>query len=199
MIDDADLSGGNVIARFDPSLGDGARYFVQSCFDHTFRREPSFRERRNTFDFEAQSRFRIIPRNEITAGAGYRWTSDRVGSVDSIRFVPANRRSDLLSAFVQDEIELVADVLYLALGVKIEDDEYSGLEVQPSGRALWRIDERQNVWAAVSRAVRTLPASRTTSRSTRSSRADRSRASSVTADSSPRKSSRTKRDTAFSP
>jgi len=41
------------------------------------------------------------------------------------------------------------------LGPKFENNDYTGLEIQPSGRLLWTPHERHSVWAAVSRAVRT--------------------------------------------
>ena len=47
------------------------------------------------------------------------------------------------------------DRLQLAFGTKLEHNDYTGVEIQPSVRALWRFAERHRVWAAVSRAVRT--------------------------------------------
>jgi iron complex outermembrane receptor protein len=43
----------------------------------------------------------------------------------------------------------------LTLGTKLEHNDYSGLEVQPSVRLAWIPRERHTLWAAVSRAVRT--------------------------------------------
>jgi iron complex outermembrane receptor protein len=62
---------------------------------------------------------------------------------------------NLYSAFLQDEIELAADSWWLTLGSKLEHNDYSGFEVQPTIRLRWKPLERQTVWAAVSRAVRT--------------------------------------------
>jgi iron complex outermembrane receptor protein len=55
---------------------------------------------------------------------------------------------------VQDEIQLVEDRLLLTLGTKLEHNDYSGFEVQPSVRLAWRPATNQTIWAAVSRAVR---------------------------------------------
>jgi iron complex outermembrane receptor protein len=43
----------------------------------------------------------------------------------------------------------------LTVGSKLEENDYSGLEYQPSARISWDVAERHVVWAAVSRAVRT--------------------------------------------
>jgi len=45
--------------------------------------------------------------------------------------------------------------LKLILGSKLEYNEYTGVEIQPSIRALWAISDKRSLWSAVSRAVRT--------------------------------------------
>ncbi len=55
----------------------------------------------------------------------------------------------------QDEIALVKDRLHLTLGTKIEHNDYTGFEFQPSGRLAWFVSQGQTVWGAISRAVRT--------------------------------------------
>jgi iron complex outermembrane receptor protein len=44
---------------------------------------------------------------------------------------------------------------YFTIGTKLEHNEYTGFEIQPSARLAWRINERHSLWTAVSRAVRT--------------------------------------------
>jgi iron complex outermembrane receptor protein len=56
---------------------------------------------------------------------------------------------------MQDEITLVPDNLRLTLGAKLEQNSFTGLEFQPSGRLLWTPHERHSVWGSVARAVRT--------------------------------------------
>jgi outer membrane receptor for ferrienterochelin and colicin len=43
----------------------------------------------------------------------------------------------------------------LTVGSKLEHNNYTGFEIQPSIRGLWTISPRQAAWAAVTRAVRT--------------------------------------------
>jgi iron complex outermembrane receptor protein len=61
----------------------------------------------------------------------------------------------LFSGFAQDEFTLVPERLRLTGGVKLEHNDYTGLEVQPSGRLLWTPSSEHSFWAAISRAVRT--------------------------------------------
>src|SRR6202035_5277251 len=42
-----------------------------------------------------------------------------------------------------------------ALGAKLDHNDYTGYEAEPSGRLQWNLDTTQLLWAAVSRAVRT--------------------------------------------
>src|ERR1700692_837334 len=49
---------------------------------------------------------------------------------------------------------MVKDV-YLTLGTKLEHNDYTGFEVEPSGRLQWNLTTNQMLWGAVSRAVRT--------------------------------------------
>jgi len=43
----------------------------------------------------------------------------------------------------------------VTLGTKIEHNDYTGFEIQPSGRVSWRLASSGLLWAAVSRALRT--------------------------------------------
>lgn len=54
---------------------------------------------------------------------------------------------------MQDEITLGAGWA-LTLGTKVEHNDYTGVEVEPSGRLQWDFSPTQMVWGAVSRAVR---------------------------------------------
>jgi iron complex outermembrane receptor protein len=62
---------------------------------------------------------------------------------------------DLFSAFIQDEFQIIPDQLAFTLGTKIEHNDFTGIEVQPSARLAFKPTEKQTLWAAVSRAVRT--------------------------------------------
>jgi iron complex outermembrane receptor protein len=70
-------------------------------------------------------------------------------------FVPGSRSYNMISGFVQDEIEIVDDKFYVTLGSKFEGNSFTGFEYQPSARGLWVLDKRHVLWGAVSRAVRT--------------------------------------------
>ena len=68
--------------------------------------------------------------------------------------IPSPRELQLFSGFIQDEITLVPDKWKFTIGTKLEHNDYSEFELQPSARLAWTPTERQTVWSAVSRAVR---------------------------------------------
>lgn len=88
-------------------------------------------------------------------GFGYRASHDHITESDVIDFDPDSRTCNLFSAFVQDRISLIPERLYLIMGSKFEHNDYSGFELQPGARLLWKPRNGRTFWLAVSRAVRT--------------------------------------------
>ncbi len=64
-------------------------------------------------------------------------------------------RLQLFSLFLQDEVAIVPQKLWLTAGSKFEHNDYTGWELQPSLRLLWKLRPKQAIWAAMSRAART--------------------------------------------
>lgn len=152
---DTDLSGMNLLGRWRRTLSETSDLALQVYYDRTFRREPTFQERRNTVDFDFQHRFRPTRSQELISGFGYRYSKGDTESVPTLIVSPRNRADSLLSAFIQDEISIVENRLRLTIGSKFEHNDYTGFEFQPSARILWAPVGWQSLWAAVSRAVRT--------------------------------------------
>ena len=91
---------------------------------------------------------------------GYRGIEDHEGATSVFTLIPAQRDDSVYSAFAQDKITLHPDDLFLTLGSKFENNDYTGFEVQPSARLSYLISDTQMTWASVSRAVH--PANRFT-------------------------------------
>jgi iron complex outermembrane recepter protein len=67
--------------------------------------------------------------------------------------LPPTSHDQLYSGFVQDQLTLIPSVRII-LGTKLEHNDFSGFEVQPSIRAAWELAPTRTLWAAISRAVR---------------------------------------------
>jgi iron complex outermembrane receptor protein len=152
---DTDVNGQNVIARWTHPLAEDAGIRVQMYWDRTLRAIPQqFTEELNTYDLDFQHHFPLGERQVLIWGGEYRLMADQVANSPVLAFLPPHRNLQLFSGFLQDEIELIRDRLKFTLGTKLEHNDFSGFEIQPSARLAWTPDERQTVWGAVSRAVR---------------------------------------------
>ncbi|HEV2454610.1 MAG TPA: TonB-dependent receptor [Verrucomicrobiae bacterium] len=148
-------TGGNVLGRWTHVISDTSQFSVQAYDDYFSQEQSGDSERQNTFDVDAQHRFELGERNDIVWGLGYRYSYFDFPGSPSIVFNPEIRNDQLFSGFVQDEITLAPDRLHFTVGTKLEHNDYTGFEVEPSARLAWTPSDRQTLWAAVSRAVRT--------------------------------------------
>ena len=151
----SDLSGGNILTRWHHTFSDRSDTTFQFYFDRYTRTGPDAREVRNTFDFDFQHHFAWGTRQDVIWGLGYRHTGDQtVGTIDET-FVPPNQDGDLFNSFVQDQITLKPDRVFLTVGTKLENSYFKGFELEPTARVAWTPSGRHTFWAAVSRASRT--------------------------------------------
>lgn len=146
--------GGNLLSRWEVQRGASTRISLQAYYDYSNIDAVIPLENRHTFDLDFQYRTMMTSFQEVIWGLGYRRSSDDIDSTDILSFAPESKSLNLYSGFLQDEIALVADSWWLTLGSKLEYNDYSGLEVQPTIRLRWKPEARQTVWAAISRAVR---------------------------------------------
>ncbi len=153
---DDEVSGGNILGRWTHSFSDESQLSLQTYYDYTSRQDDSLAVSRDTVDIELQHRISLGSRQNLVYGAGFRQTA--LDLTDSFFLnITGNDHltSQTFNAFVQDEISLLKDRLSLTLGMKLEHNDFTDFELQPSGRLLWTPDERNSVWASVARAVRT--------------------------------------------
>jgi iron complex outermembrane receptor protein len=152
--DDAEFSGGNILGRWGGAAG-GSDVRVQWFFDQTYRKESTFNETRNTGDVDFQHRLPAFGRNQILWGAGYRVSDGDSHGLPIVRFVPERRTDQLVTWFVQDDIDVATDRVRVTVGSKFEHNDYSGFEAQPTARVLWTVSTLQTVAASITNAVRT--------------------------------------------
>jgi iron complex outermembrane receptor protein len=147
---DARLAGGNLLARWTRGP-----LRVQGFFDRSDRQEIKFGELRHTLDLDLQHQLGRFGRHDLVWGAGFRRSAgDSRGSL-TVSVVPPRRVDQLFTGFAQDDISLAGDKLKIAVGAKLEHNDYSGFEIQPSARGVWKVSPRQSIWGAATRAVRT--------------------------------------------
>src|SRR6185295_12904860 len=85
----------------------------------------------DTLDLTGQKTFGWGDRQDLIWGVGCRLTATRVtATVPFVELRDGSHNLKLFSAFVQDEIRLVPDRLSLTAGIKLEHNDFTGLELQ---------------------------------------------------------------------
>ena len=153
--DNADVFAGHLMVRWNHALSANSNWALQAYYDRFDRDEEFLHEQRDTFDIDLAHHITLENGHDIVWGLGYRNTRDDFRSSSTVLVIPDSRRDQLFSAFLQDEITLVSEKLWLILGSKFEHNDYTGFEVQPSARLAWNLDPKNTLWGSVSRAVRT--------------------------------------------
>ena len=147
--------GFNFLARWTHNYSDTSSWSLQSYYDDYNREEGYIHQDYRILDIDFQHRFQPNSRHDVVWGMGYRLIRDEFDNTDQITLSPDKETTTIYSAFAQDEINLVADYLWLTIGSKLERNDYTGTEIQPSLRLLWKPQAKHSLWAGVSRAMRT--------------------------------------------
>ncbi len=153
--DDMKTKGGDIVAKWSKNFGEKSELSIQAYYDTIYRRENIFKEAHDTYDLELNHRYMFSDSHEIIWGMAYRYMKSSTEGSDTYAFVPANRDTELWSAFIQDEVQLIPNSLTFIIGTKIEHNQFTSSEVQPNLRMIWLPSKNQTVWGAISRAVRT--------------------------------------------
>lgn len=147
--------GSNVISHWNHQFSNNNLLDFKFYYDYAERSSRNFKQTYNTYDFEINHQFNSAEWNAVNWGVGYRLiTDDIIGKADLV-LNPNQRSTHLFSGFIQDQLTLIPDVLESIIAVRIEHNDYTGLEFQPTARLLWTPTKQHSVWAAFSRAVRT--------------------------------------------
>jgi iron complex outermembrane recepter protein len=148
------LLGANIVTRFQRH-NDKSDLQVQAYFDQTQQFGPPGQTGFvvHTYDVELQQTIAAGARDRIIWGGGGRVYSYGITNTASLLFEPPNRSLTLGDVFIQDTVAL-SQQLSVVVGLKMEDDPYSGWTALPDARISWGITDRAAVWAAASRAIR---------------------------------------------
>lgn len=147
----------HVLARWKRSVSDDLDISAQVYYNNLYRTEFGTAIDRDLYDASFEGRWKVNDSNELNFGVAGRISSDNVKNTYSLSLPsPDSHNVDRwLTGYIQDEITLVPDQLKLTLGSKFEKNNFTGFEIQPSARILYRANPNFAVWASVSRAVRT--------------------------------------------
>ncbi len=148
-------SGDNILGRWTHSFSKTSELTLQMYYDRVREEEFLTKTSSDTYDFDLQHRLSFGDNQDISWGFGYRYLTASAKSNSIVELTPSDHQNQLFSVFLQDEITIIKDQLRLTIGSKLEHNDFTGFEVEPSGRLAWTPVPRQTVWMAASRAVRT--------------------------------------------
>jgi iron complex outermembrane recepter protein len=147
------VSGHNLLGRWTRSLAQGGEFRLQGFLDQLEREElVIFQPDVRTVDIEFQH---ALPfgAHQFMWGGGYRRATDDVAPGFFSTFYPRSRRMEWFNLFVHHQLPLAPDV-DLTLGLKLESNPFTDVEVLPNARLAWAPTEASMVWGSASRAVR---------------------------------------------
>jgi len=147
-------SGGNVLGRWESTFSNGSEIKLQGYYDRVQFDAPALSNAIDTFDIDFQHRLHLSAMHDVMWGANYRHIRSASGNTADISFAPETINYQNVSVFAQDEIALVAELLSLTLGAKLEESHFGGTQLQPNARLLWTPDSINSVWFAASKASR---------------------------------------------
>jgi len=147
---------GNLLARWEHVLNQGSETSVQFYLDRVVRNAPDVLQRVTTADFDFQHHYANFNHQNLVWGMSFRQTADRFAAHVPLAATldPDAQHYRIWSGFLQDDIAL-ADTLHLILGSKLERNDFSGWDLQPTAQARWTPHREHTLWTSVSRAVRT--------------------------------------------
>jgi iron complex outermembrane receptor protein len=147
------ISGANLLARWQHRT-ENSDTQLQAYVDQTQREDPAGGGGfvLHTYDIELQQSLMLGARNRLVWGAGERLNSYSITNT-ALSFIPASRALSLSNLFAQDTVTIGHDIS-LTLGLKMEDDPYSGWAPQPDARLSWMTSDTGQLWASASRAIR---------------------------------------------
>jgi len=148
-----DFWGGHLQGRWKWTTAGGSAVEVQAYAARDDRTGANLKERRDTFNIQAQQAMKLGAHQLVWGGEYRLWREDYV-STGFFFFAKPRADISLGALFAQDEWALNPR-LNLTLGLKLEDNNYSGLDWMPNVRLAWTPWSDSLVWGAVSRAVRT--------------------------------------------
>jgi iron complex outermembrane receptor protein len=152
--DISEAQGGHLLGRWKHEIAYDSETILQLSFEKAQKDYDPSSGQVYTSHVDFQHRFGLGQIQEILWGLEYRNIVDRFDNTQTVKMDPQERDLQMWSAFIQDELQLIPQQLILTAGSKFEHHEFTGLAIQPSVRALYKIHPRHTIWAAVSRAVR---------------------------------------------
>ncbi|MFT6259427.1 MAG: iron complex outermembrane receptor protein [Rickettsiales bacterium] len=156
LMENLNIYGGDVIGKWERQISNEEDVKLQLSYDTYARNYFLLSRELQSFDIDFQHSKSLGKIHKVTSGFAYkRVESDLSGNDFRINFNPSSQNTNLYSAFLQDEIAILPNKIFLTIGSKLEHNDFTGYEVQPSIKTSWLLTQDQTIWGSVARATRT--------------------------------------------
>ena len=151
--DPLSMTAGNIEGRWSHILASGSEVSLQMYDDYSNHFAQGFGDEQNTVDLDFEHHLTVGSRQDIVWGLGARVIDSHYGAGYAISLTPGQRLDRLFSTFFQDELRL-SNSLWLTVGSKLEHNDFTGFEIEPSAQLVWEPARQQTVWVSAARAIR---------------------------------------------
>ncbi|MEM8496470.1 MAG: TonB-dependent receptor [Pseudomonadota bacterium] len=135
-------------------LNDKNQVGLQIYYDREERDTTLLVLERDTIDIDLKQHLSLGKTHSWVWGFGYRFSQDDLSNTNLLTAVPNDLNVKVAQAFVQDQIQVTPNLSAL-LGVKVEDNSFSDIEIQPSLKFSLTLGKAHLTWLSVAKAVRT--------------------------------------------
>ena len=154
-LDPVTASGNSLQARWVRNYSPTGQFSLQTYYQNQEHSDLQQDVSLETFDLDFQHSLDLGSAQQVVWGLNYRHYQDHYAPVALSMVDPTEATTSLFSIFGQDQIDFADARLRLTLGLRLERNDYTGWEWQPSARLLWMPTAQQRLWGSISRAVRT--------------------------------------------
>jgi len=150
------FSSENIVARWTHQQDDRLDWSIQAYYERIDRNSSANAHLIwNQADIETTMHWKASAVHDINFGVDTRLMFDHTDPGVFLHLADPDHTDRWVSGFVQDDISFIPDRLRLTIGTKLEYNNFTGFDFQPSARLFVRPERHVALWAAVSRAVRT--------------------------------------------
>lgn len=154
-----EISGGHLLLRWDHKESNLTEH-AQVYLDHHQRDDYRLDQTTTTLDLAYQRSYQYSPQANFSWGLNFRHTDDNVEGLNQptrgidFKLQPATDQYNTVGLSLQQEYRFNEEIKLLA-GLRLDHHAFTGLEAQPTLRALWKVSPTAELWAAASKATRT--------------------------------------------
>ncbi|HYM35099.1 MAG TPA: TonB-dependent receptor [Steroidobacteraceae bacterium] len=151
---DTDVSGEYALGRWERTFAPGENLSAQIYFDESRRAGPPGAFDRDEWAFELVGHTPIASHHDLTYGVEYRNNRNESRTLGGLTFAPPNIWLNYTSGFIDDAFRFLDNRATFSVGLKLEHNDFTGVEHLPNARLSWQQTENQTWWTAVSRGAR---------------------------------------------